>query len=106
MKDATIIRMLEETCAMLKNVDAYVSCAHLAPSYNAMLVAAQANHPDDLFLSVLPPLPIRNKEEGHSKEGCGSSEIRVLFAQMRIALESLQNEPERALTVPGRSYPV
>lgn len=91
MKNSTIIQMLEETCSMLKHVDAYVSCTHLVPSYNAILVAARTNHPDDPFLSALPPLPIVNKGEG----GCGSAELRVLFAQMRIALESLQNESER-----------
>lgn len=101
MKDATIVRMLEETCSMLKHVDAYVSCTHLVPSYNALLTAAKANHPNDPFLSALSLLPTNSNEKG-----CGSSEIRVLFAQMRIALESFQEETERALTVQGQSYPV
>lgn len=97
MKDSILIRMLEETCDMLKHVDAYVSCTHLIPSYNAILLAAQANHPTDPFLHALVPIQVADGT-------AGSTEIRVLFAQVRIALESAQGEAGNALTVPRQNH--
>ena len=82
MKDETIVRMLQESCQVLARVRFPVSCPHLGPYYNALLRAAKANHPDDVFLSALPPI-----EDG---EAAGPEELNVLFAQLRIAVESLQ----------------
>ena len=47
-------------------------------SYNAILSAAQVNHPHDAFLSALKPL---------EKSG-NTIELAIMFSQLRIALEA------------------
>jgi hypothetical protein len=83
MKDEIIRRILDETCQALKGVHFPVQTPHLIPSYNALLTAAKDNHPNDSFLRVLEPL-----EPGES----GPEEMRVLFAQLRIVLESYMED--------------
>jgi hypothetical protein len=98
MRDETIIRMLQETCDALKGVGFPASARHLVPSYNAVLAAAKVNHPSDPFLGALRPL-----EDGH--EGAGPEEMRILFGQLRIALEALHEDRSRGsapLTLPAR----
>jgi hypothetical protein len=62
----------------------------MVPSYNAMVLAAKASHPDDYFLRGLSPLPVHG---ANGEDGPGNSisvaELSALFAQLAIALESL-----------------
>ena len=85
MKDEMMIRMITETCGVLSNVGKHfpMECRYLHHSYNALLQAAQANHPGDGFLSALPRI------EGDAVD-VSPQEMHILFAQLRIALESLQ----------------
>jgi hypothetical protein len=97
MKDAVIIRMLQEACTALEGVSFPVTTPHLVPSYNALLAAAKANHPTDPFLSALTNLevlpPVRNENGKFRREDAvGPEEMRVLFGQLRVVLESLQEE--------------
>lgn len=85
MKDATIIRMAEETAVALRDAHAFQETTHMAPTYNAMLQAARANHPDDLFLNTLVAI-------NTDSDGISIAELRALLAQLRIALESLKDE--------------
>ncbi len=85
MKDEMMIRMSTETCGVLANVGKHypIEFRYLHHSYNALLQAAQANHPADAFLRALPKL------EGDISD-VSPQEMHILFAQLRIALESLQ----------------
>src|SRR5262249_47618957 len=89
MTDETILRMVEETCKVLSRTDSYVSAKHLAPSYDALLQAARGNHPADRFLGVLPTLGFGTGDE------ITAPQMNVLFAQLRVALESLQQTSRR-----------
>ena len=85
MKDEMIIRMITETCGALSNVGKHfpTEFRYLHHSYNALLQAAQANHPSDRFLGALPRI------EGEAID-VSPQELHILFAQLRIALEALQ----------------
>jgi len=93
MTDETILRMVEETCKVLSRTDSFVSARHLTPSYDALLQAAKENHPDDRFLGILPTLGFGEGDE------ITSSQMNVLLAQLRVALESLQ--PSRRVSAAG-----
>ena len=80
MRDEVIIRMLEDACTTLEGASFPVRTPNLVPAYNALLAAAKANHPGDAFLGTLGAI-----EPGES----GPEEMRVLFGQLRIVLESL-----------------
>jgi len=86
MTDATIIRIAEETGRALEDAHPYGQCLHLVPSYNALLLAARANHPDDSFLGVLAAVPTTGDENLVS-----IAEMRALLGQLRIALESFED---------------
>jgi hypothetical protein len=83
MKDQAIAVIAEEACKGLKDCPWHMECNYLIPSYNGLLMAARANHPDDPFLNGIEP--IRVGESG----GINAPEIYVLFAQLRIAIESM-----------------
>jgi hypothetical protein len=82
IRDEMLVRMIEEASKSLSQVDGYQNCSLLVGSYNALLQAAKANHPNDPFLSALERL---DKEE----DDVTVAVMRVLLGQMRIALESL-----------------
>ncbi len=86
MNDATIIRMATETIQHLRHAIPVSSCPYMVPSYNALVSAASANHPEDVFLKVLAPIPTT----GDDRDCISIAEINALFAQLIIALESLQ----------------
>ena len=96
MKDEYILRMIAETCKTLSDMHWSTECRHLHGPYNALLQAAKANHPNDPFLSALPQLVRQMNDEGR-EEAINSSEMNILFTQLRIALEAHQGEPNRAL---------
>jgi hypothetical protein len=81
MRDEIIIRMLEDACTALEGVSFPTKTPNLVPSYNALLAAARANHPDHPFLSALSRI---------DNTDAGPEEMRVLFGQLRIVLESFQ----------------
>ena len=83
MKDETIIRMIVESTEVLAKMRFPQECRYVQHSYNALLKLARANHPGDPFLSALSLL------ESDGSEG-NPQEMYILFAQLRIALESLQ----------------
>ena len=86
MRDDVIVRMVQETCKVLSEMHPYEECRSLVPSYNALLDAARANHPEESFLKVLPSLP--DREDSHVSSG----NFQILFAQLRIMLEGLATE--------------
>jgi hypothetical protein len=96
MTDELILRLVDETCKGLGRMEFFNPCAHLIPSYNAVVRAAQANHPDDPYLNTLFPIlqPNENAErpDKHGSDGSGINPplLRILFTQLRIILESLQ----------------
>ncbi len=116
MRDETIIRMLQETCQVLSQMGHKPfpqECRYLQHSFDALLQAARANHPGDVFLNALPTIssgeprgaeesaegPARGPSGPHARHGgrreaveVSAQEMQVLFAQLRIALESLQDE--------------
>lgn len=91
MRDEIIVRMLEHACQALEGVSFPATTPHLGPSYNALLAAAKANHPGNPFFEAL--VPIGGGENGRRSES-GPEEMRVLFGQLRIALESFLEEPD------------
>lgn len=86
MKVDTLIRLVEEAAKGLADVDGYCNCRNLVPSYNALLTAAKDALPEDAFLRALQPL-----EKDHAQ----AAEMRILFGQLRIALESLVATAQR-----------
>ncbi len=86
MMDTTIARMAEEVAAGLKHVDGEMEFKRLVPIYNGLVTAAQANHPQDPFLSMITSIDANRGEEYIS-----AAEMRILFGLLRLALESLQN---------------
>jgi hypothetical protein len=83
MTDRVILRMIEESCNILRNMEYLEDCRSLMPTYAALVGAAKANHPNDPFIQVFS-----------SVEGSGDSPnvMNILLTQLRIALESLQAE--------------
>lgn len=99
MNDATIIRLATETTRHLRHAIMVSPAPYMVPSYNALLAAAHANHPDDVFLKALRPLPAANGEPHRTEDVplpagdeaiVSVAEISALFAQLAIALESFQ----------------
>ena len=84
MKDELIIRMIQETSAILAEMEWHQDGKAIVPSYNALLQAVQANHPEDVFLCSL--LQIKTEDQ------VGPRELQILFTQLRIALEALQSD--------------
>lgn len=101
MNDVLIIRLVDETSKVLSRMEFFQSCDHLIPSYNALVRAAQANHPDDPYLhTAFPTLQPGEKAERNQKPHGEGREVsppllRVLFTQLRIVLEAMQ-EPATA----------
>lgn len=85
MNDSTIIRMATETVQHLRNAISVGPALYMVPSYNALLTAAKANHPEDVFLKALTTLPVKGEDGDH----ISIAEISALFAQIAVALESL-----------------
>ena len=56
MNDVVLIRIIEEMSKPLANLDPHCSADEMVSSYNALLGAAQANHPDVPFLNTMEPL--------------------------------------------------
>lgn len=109
MTDAALIRVLEEMSEVLQAGEPNNLCAHLVPSYNAALQVARKNHPEDAFLAALKPLQFTQSSTPSiemlmmlepeqqsqlltvSENGPPTIvEMRALFGQLRIILESLQ----------------
>lgn len=84
MTDDAIVRIAEVSADAMKHMDPHIHSAYLIPSYVALLAAAKANHPNDPFISSLASIEVPN---GDNEIRVG--ELRVLFGQLRIALESL-----------------
>jgi hypothetical protein len=99
MTDELILRLVDETCQVLARMEFFMPCRHLIPSYNALVQATQVNHPDDPYLNTAFPLLDASENGGRlDKHGGDASaitppQLRILFTQLRIILESLQEEP-------------
>lgn len=63
MTDEAIIRITQESCKVLSGVPWHSECKYLLPSYNALLQAAKANHPEDPFISALPTIASNGEED-------------------------------------------
>ena len=100
MKDEMMIRMITETCGVLSNAGKHfpMECRYLHHSYNALLQAAQTNHPGDRFLGALPRI------EGDTVD-VSPQEMHILFAQLRIALEALQEYSPGETPTAGQNAP-
>ena len=122
MKDDLILRLLEETCKGLEGVNFPVTTPHLMLSYQALVGAAVANHPENEFLRTLQFIgddgdskrkdgiayAFQSGGQGEnsgdetrfhfsrrgSRHQSGPEEMRILFAQLRLVLESLQESRE------------
>ncbi|MCW3054818.1 MAG: hypothetical protein JWN14_3988 [Chthonomonadales bacterium] len=81
MSDAILVRIIEEMTKPLSDLNGHCSADEMVPSYNALLGAAQANHPDVPFLNAMEPIP---------QKSINSGPLLALFAQLRIVLEYLQ----------------
>ena len=87
MDDKIILKIAESTAHMLSKADFPISVSHIIPSYNAILKSAKENHPDDEFLSMLNPVG--------EDIGDGFFQLGILFAQLRIIVEALQEENQK-----------
>jgi hypothetical protein len=81
INDDVLLRIIEEMSKPLAHMDVHCSTDEIVSSYNALLGAAQANHPDVPLLTALAPLE-------HNSINAGP--MLALFAQLRIILEYLQ----------------
>ena len=87
MEDKTILKIAESTAHMLSKADFPISVSHIIPSYNAILKSAKENHPDDEFLNTLNPI--------EEDIGDGFFQLKILFSQLRIVVEALQEEEQK-----------
>jgi len=85
MKDDVLIRLLQDANHALEGVGFPVETPNLVPIYNALLGALKANHQGQSYVQALLPV-----------ESAGPDELRVLFGQLRILLESLIETPPSA----------
>ena len=85
MTDDVLVRLLQDANRGLEGVGFPVETPNLIPVYNALLAAIKANHQGESYLQVLQPV-----------EGAGPDELRVLFGQLRILLESLTDSTSPA----------
>ena len=81
INDAALVRIIEEMSKPLAHLDVHCSTDEILSSYNALLGAAQANHPDVPLLMALQPLP---------QNSINAGPMLALLAQLRIILEYLQ----------------
>jgi hypothetical protein len=81
INDALLLQIIEEMSKPLAHMDVHCSTDEVVSSYNALLGAAQANHPDVPLLNALQPLP---------QNSINAGPMVALFAQLRIILEYLQ----------------
>jgi len=81
MDNRTLVRLAASFMEHLGETLPGTDCALLIPTYNALLNAAQAQNPEEPFLSHLQPL----QAEGH----VDPEVLRVLMGQLQIVLESL-----------------
>jgi hypothetical protein len=107
MKDEIIIKLLEDACKGLEKVNFPVTTPNLMPIYQTLVLSAAQNHPENLFLRTLARLQENSMPDaGGSEESrgflkksdkrdSGPEEMRILFGQLRIVLESLQEPPPR-----------
>jgi hypothetical protein len=79
--DVVLLRIIEEMSKPLTQMDVHCSTDEIISSYNALLGAAQANHPDVPLLMALEPVPPPSINAGP---------MLALLSQLRIILESLQ----------------
>ncbi len=79
MNDEVLLRMLQDASANLEGVKFPTDTSNVAPIYNALLAMLKVNHPGHPYLEALPPI------EG----GAGPEELRLLFGQLRVLLETL-----------------
>ena len=89
MRDEVILRMLQDASAKLEHVRFPASATHIGPVYNGLLAAVAANHPNHPFLGILSPLP-----DGEASP----EELKVLFGQLRILLETIVEEANETRT--------
>jgi hypothetical protein len=86
MNDELILRMLQDASKNLEHASFPITTDNVVPVYNALLGVVKANHPDEPYLQAL-----------HAIEGsAGPEELRLLFGQLRLLLES-RMEAERML---------
>jgi hypothetical protein len=83
MTDDVILRMIEESCAILKVMEFHENCRPLQPTYKFIIAAARENHPQDSFIRTLASI---------DDIGEDPNVMRVLFTQLRIALEAIRAE--------------
>lgn len=83
MKDAVILRLLQDASQKLEEVAFPVETPHVVPTYHALLAAVKANYPDEPYLDALT----LSKDSRASPE-----ELKILFGQLRILLEALLEE--------------
>ena len=82
MTDRTIIKMAEESTALLRQIPVGFDATNIVPSFNAILAEAKANHPDDVFIKALSAI----------ESSDNAFDLAILFTQLRIALEALNTE--------------
>jgi hypothetical protein len=85
MKDKAIVEIATETCRVLSDAPWHLETKYLLPSYNALMEAARANHPQDPFLRTLASVEASGEE-------VNAPQMNILFTQLRIAVESLQED--------------
>lgn len=81
INDDVLIRIIEEMSKPLAQLDVHCSTDEIVSSYNALLGATQANHPDVPLLTALQPL---------QQNSINAGPMLALLAQLRIILEYLQ----------------
>lgn len=97
MKDEAIWRIAKQTAKVLSNMQFFMNCKHLLPSYQALLLAAKANHPDDPFLNALPVLDLQDVDD----QTVAPPQLNILFTQLYLALESFMDPGDEGAPAPA-----
>ena len=86
MKDQTLLKLITETIAVMEEMPPDSSVELLIGPYDAIVHDARENHPAVAFLQACRPY----KEVGTMEK----FELQLLFTQLRIVLEALQEEKQ------------
>ena len=95
MTDEMILRLAAEASEALSKMEFWMKCHEFVHVYNRMLQSAKENHPGT-ELDRLGPLKVPTFGESLVGNVDYPAEMRIRIAELRIVLEALQTDNDKA----------
>jgi len=95
MTDEMILRLAAEASEALSKMEFWMTCDEFCHVYNRMLQSAKENHPAT-ELDRLGPLKVPTFGKALVGNSNYPAEMRIRFSELRIVLEALQTDIEKA----------